>query len=205
MVKVGDIIYRIFDLYYQGTPTNSSRKRMPLIYGHVKALRASLIKERIDAGIKMSDEFFTTFTIDLELVDYGDQKVLRSVNLLPDIITMEQGHVGTIDGGIYYTPINKSAVVYQKASKYASKSYNYFIEDDRLYLIDDEIKKCIQVRTIIEDPIAIDTSCALYQDLPLYVDENMADTIYLMYLSKYFSTARQIMSDKTGNNIPENE
>lgn len=203
MVTIGDVLFKMLDLYYQGSPSNSSRKKLPLLYNYAKNIRASIVTEKLDKNIKLSDDFVSTIKVELESIDFGEIKAYKSKNKLPSFI--KECHVGTTEGDKYYTEVKKTAALYQSSGRYSSKRKAFFIEDDYLYLLDSQLKTCIEVRGILEDPLSLAKECDFYVDLPFYIDQNNFDTLMLIYTSKYFPVGRQIISDKTDDNISNNE
>lgn len=205
MVSIGDVLYKFLDLHYQGSPNNASRKKLPIMYTYAKNIRASLIKEKLDKSITLSDDLVSTIKVELEPIVFGEgnQRAYKSKTKIPAFIS--ECHVGTTDGSVYYTEVGKTAALFQSSGRYSKNRKAFFIEDDYLYILDSSFKSCVQVRGILEDPLDLASECDQYVELDFYVDENTVDTITNIYIQKYFQLGRQIQSDKTDDNVSNNE
>lgn len=199
MITVGDCINKILDLFYRGVPETSSRRRPSIIYSHIRDIRASLIKEKIDKKEKLSDELISTFRIDLEPY-LGN--LYRSTEPLPDLV--KYIYAGTIDGIDPYFKYDKSTYFYAFAGTNYKGKKAFYIEDDYFYTECPDNNK-LQFRAIVQDPLQINQGdCLLYPEYNFYIDGNMSETLYNIYQSKYAPLQLQVPNDLTQNEVAEN-
>lgn len=193
-ITLGNIIDDIREIASSGSNPNEFKISDEQIAYWVHQVRATLIGQSLAKKDDINDTWLQTIScLELEDVDAAecclaesDCYILRTIKKLPQTIDTWKNNwivsVTTADG----EPISKSsrfANRYQKYSKYTGKDRYYYLKDDYIYVINDNMLKYVNVTALFQDPselsnyVACDDEACFSYDSTYPVSANMASQI----------------------------
>lgn len=188
------------------------------IYFRYVLTRALIVKQLLERGIKLSEEFFQTLTcIELEDVDRVECPFipasgcvwLKSKCPIPDHIMLQSvgTHLGTSFSYVRWDKIeSKNKGRLPSAKKDRFYSFRTIGKDTYIYIYNDEFIKNIIAVGIFEDPIEAEKFCGLSQDAvcnPMDVDFHTSALVLDMVTKTAWDTilkARSAARPKLLNN-----
>lgn len=198
--------------------SNPNEFRIPdeQIYWWIDEIRAVLISQSLAKKDDLNDTWLQTIScMELEQADESecclvdtDCYVLKTVEKIPTTIDTWKNNwivsVTTASG----EPISKSnrfANRYQKYSKYTGSARYYYLKNDYLYIVNDQLLEYVNVTGLFQSPsdLAAYVTCedeeCFTQDSPYPISANMANQVVDIIVKTKVIPFMQFPSDNENN------
>lgn len=134
-----------------------------LVENWITQVRADLISQALEKRKDISDTWIQEIhELELEAVDLAEScdiefgcNILRSVRQLPNTIETKDSNLIIGVTGLDNTPItqtNNFKRRYKKYSRYTGQNKGWFLKDNYLYIMNDQLLKYVNVFGIFDDP-----------------------------------------------------
>ena len=229
MAKIREHISMISTILSNGVPSDDFQFSDQQIYFIIKAVRAALLKQKIDKGKYISPYNYQTipcFQLELATIEdcecyTANCKGLQSICNMPGIITSDKG---LIVEGVYTINSNKPTRLSPlRFDEYRLSQYSktmqdvkgWFIPDNKLHVVGFDRLKAVKIRALFDDPFEVlnlAISCACNDDgsalcLDPYdaefpLDEDLSRTMWSMTYEDILKVAMRVNPDILNNARP---
>lgn len=160
-------VYFIQNLLNRGVPSDDVRLSNRLVAHALKQARSKLIKQKLNASLQISESNYQRICVPLELHTYHDCdcitdneecKILRSTLEIPEYMVGRLGSILQVKN-LNGTVLSEISITSNDLSKYSLTAHSkigYFIDDSRLYILNNIKLKSVIVKAIWEDPEEVD-------------------------------------------------
>lgn len=222
MQTIGEYINEIQSRYSKGVKSTDSRLKNRFIYSKIKAVRASLIREKVNKRQPLNDAFYqvllgvemmNTKTSILPTMKIGDG-ILISKTVIPTFVYSINGpiidYLSNIEGSVIYNQTTWQTFKNAKGRKYTGTKPNYALQDGNIYINDSEGPRALVIKGVFDNPIDAfiypiykdcTTNCTTYLDIPFCVDKDMGNTIIEMTSDELLKIFESRINDRTINDI----
>lgn len=163
MATIGELVLRVQNLYSKGATSDDSRLSNRLIYSKMKSARAFILDQyKRQMNVKNLYEYLDCVSLievskyECECLDlYACEQLWRSEYELPKLFQFSYGHELNVFnikiGTKKYTEIPYNRIRYSHAGKYPTAVSYFFVKNNYLYFLDEDMPEVVTVQGVFED------------------------------------------------------
>lgn len=224
-MKNREIIERIKSLYQRGVSSDDNRMSNRLIYSVIMSAKAMVLRQEISKNKNISDRNYDYLQCiplqkaepyECPCVPPSGCLILKSTCKIPRALSTKKGefiNVTTIDGSKSFAKTSWISKNKKYATKYTSKTQDFFFKDDYLFLTAPEplalSLKVVTISGIFEDLLEYKcsyctncedaNSCIYPMDMEFKLDYSLIENIIEIAIAELIRTFSSQPDDKINN------